>query len=392
MSAPYTYLDHAATTPVRPELLDAMLPYLGGEHFGNPSSAHRAGRQARAGLDQARREIAEALGLEPSGVIFTSGGTEADNLAVIGAALAARSAGRRMLVAVSATEHKAVLAAAHAVAHHGGEERILPVDSRGQPDPGAVDAVLRETPAVMSVMWVNNETGAIQPVTELARRCAARGVTFHTDLVQAVGRVPIDLRRAGVDLATISGHKLGAPKGIGALLMRKGTPLEPLQHGGSQQAGVRPGTENVAGAVALGRAVTLAVRELEQEARRLGRLCSLLRERLAAAIPDIVIASGDGPRAPHIINLMVPGCDGGALLMHLDLAGIAASGGSACQSGATEPSHVLTAMGTPAALAIGAVRFSLGRTTSEEDIARLVAVFPGIVRKVRTLQEAGSRG
>lgn len=392
MSGPYTYLDHAATTPVRPEVLEAMLPYLGSERFGNPSSAHRAGREARAGLERARREIGEALGAEPSEVVFTSGGTEADNLAIIGSALAARSAGRRMLAAVPGTEHKAVLAAAHEVAHLGGEERILPVDGDGRVSLEAVDAVLREMPAIVSVMWVNNETGLIQPIAALAERCRTAGVSFHTDLVQAVGRVPLSLTDARIDLATISGHKLGAPKGIGALLVRKGPPLEPLLHGGSQQGGLRPGTENIAGAVGLGRAVSLAVAELEAEARRLSALRTTLLERLRTAVPDLVIAAGEGPRAPHILNVMVPGADGGVLLMHLDLAGIGASGGSACQSGATEPSHVLSAMGLPRELAAGAVRFSLGRGTTEADLERLAGVFPGIVRKARGPLEATAHG
>jgi cysteine desulfurase len=382
------YLDHAATTPVRPEVLEAMLPYLGSDRFGNPSSAHRLGRAAHSGLEQARREVAEAVGTEPSSVVFTSGGTEADNLAILGSAFAARSAGRRMLAAVAATEHKAVLAAAHAVVHHGGEERILPVDGHGCLDQGALDDALVEHPAIVSVMWANNETGVLQPIPDIARRCEERGTLFHTDLVQAFGRVPVSLRAAPVALATLSGHKLGAPKGIGALIVRKGTPLEPILHGGSQQGALRPGTENVAGAVALGRAAQLAVQERAAEAVRLGALRDDLAKALRDVVPDLVIPGESAARVPHILNLLVPGAESGALLMHLDLSGIAASGGSACQTGAPEPSHVLLAMGVPRDVAAGAVRFSLGRSTKAEDVARVAEVWPALVARVRRVGEA----
>src|SRR5918999_5114912 len=244
---PPVYLDHAATTPVRAEVLEAMMPYLTDRSFGNPSSAHRFGRAARAGIEQARRQIAEALGAEPSQVIFTSGGTEADNLSIVGAALAARERGAAMCAAVSAIEHKAVLAAAHAVCHLGGREVLLPVDSSGRLELDALDAALVEEPSVVSVMWVNNETGVIQPVAEIAGRCRDAGVTFHTDAVQALGKVPVSVTRLSCTLLTISGHKIGAPKGIGALIVRDRKAVEAIIHGGGQQFGIRPGTENVAG-------------------------------------------------------------------------------------------------------------------------------------------------
>src|ERR1043166_6751584 len=345
MPPPPVYLDHAATTPVRRDVLQAMLPYLDGANFGNPSSAHRYGRTARAGLEQARREVAHAVGVEPSQVVFTSGGTEADNLAVIGAALAARDHGKPMLVAVSRVEHKAVLAAAHEVKHLGGEEVILPVDRDGQLDLDGLDAALARHPAVVSVMWVNNETGIRQPVEEIAARCERSGVLLHSDAVQAFGKVPVGLRDFPCTLLTISGHKIGAPKGIGALIVRDRKAIEALIHGGGQQFGIRPGTENVAGAVALGRAATLAVQEQPGTAARLAELRDALAGRLRAAVSDLVQHGAAAPRAPHILNLGVPGTDSEALLMHLDLAGVAASGGSACSTGAMEPSHVLTAMG-----------------------------------------------
>ena len=385
MSPSPVYLDHAATTPVRPEVLEAMLPYLTEQAFGNPSSAHRFGRAARAGIEQARREVAAGVGAEPNQVIFTSGGTEADNLSVLGAALAARERGGRMAVAVSATEHKAVLAAAHAVCHLGGSERILPVDAAGRLDLEALDQALAERPAVVSVMWVNNEVGTVQPVREIAARCQAAGVTFHTDAVQAFGKLPVSLHDLPCTLLTISGHKLGAPKGIGALVVRDRKAVEAIIHGGGQQYGLRPGTENVAGAVALGRAVALAAQDQADEAERLGALRDTLAERLLAAVADLHVNGRDGERAPHVLNLSVAGADSEALLMHLDLAGVAASSGSACTTGAVEPSHVLVAMGVPRELALGAIRFSLGRESTAADVDRVVEVMPSVVAKVRKL-------
>ena len=383
--SPSVYLDHAATTPVRAEVLEAMLPYLGEQTFGNPSSGHRYGRAARAGLEQARREVAAAVGAEPNQVIFTSGGTEADNLGIVGSALAARDRGARMCACVSAIEHKAILAAAHYVCHLGGSETILPVESAGVLDLGALDRALAERPAVVSVMWVNNEVGVIQPVGEIAGRCRAAGVAFHTDAVQAFGKIPISMRDLPCTLLTISGHKIGAPKGIGALIVRDRKAVEAIIHGGGQQFGIRPGTENVAGAVALGRAAQLAVAEQAAEADRLEALRERLIERLRAAVPDLAVTAEEGPRAPHILGICVPGADSEALLMHFDLAGIAVSGGSACSTGAIEPSHVLTAMGMPRELALGAIRFSFGHGTTESDVERAAEIFPAVVEKVRRL-------
>lgn len=379
------YLDHAATTPVRPEVLEAMLPYLGAEAFGNPSSAHKIGRTARAGLEQARREVAEAVGCEPNQVIFTSGGTEADNLAVVGGALAARDRGARMRVAVEATAHKAILAAAHAVVHLGGEEEILPVLGNGQLDLGALDAALGRKPALVSVMWVNNETGALQDVVAIGRRCEAAGAIFHIDAVQAFGKIAIDFRALPVAMLTISGHKVGAPKGIAALIVRDRHVTEAIIHGGGQQYGIRPGTENVAGAVALGRAAKLAAAGQATDARALESLRDELWEQLRSAVPDLVRHAADGPHAAHILSVSVPGADSEALLMHLDLGGVCASSGSACTTGSVEPSHVMQAMGVPRDLALGALRFSLGHETTRADIARAVEVFPKVVEKVRKL-------
>ncbi|HET8650167.1 MAG TPA: cysteine desulfurase family protein [Gemmatimonadales bacterium] len=391
MTTTSVYLDHAATTPVRPEVLEAMLPYLGPEAFGNPSSAHAFGRTARAGLDQARRDVAAAVDAEPNQVIFTSGGTEADNLAIIGAAIAARDRGGRMCAVVSAIEHKAILAAAHAVCHLGGEEIILPVDHCGRIVLSALEEALAGQPAIVSTMWVNNEVGVVQAVDEIASRCRAAQVCFHTDGVQAFGKVPVSLKSLDCTLLSLSGHKIGAPKGIGALIVRDRKALESIIHGGGQQYGLRPGTENVAGAVGMGVAARLAAAAQEAESRRVGALRDELQARLCAAIPEAVVHAADGPRAPHVLSISVPGADAQALLMHLDLAGIAASAGSACSTGAVEPSHVLTALGVPREVALGTIRFSLGHETTADDIARVAEVFPTAVARVRELVGALSR-
>ncbi|HEV8265009.1 MAG TPA: cysteine desulfurase family protein [Gemmatimonadales bacterium] len=385
MTKRVVYLDNAATTAVRPEVLEAMLPYLGKDAFGNPSSAHRFGRAARAGIEAAKRQVAEALGAEPNEVIFTSGGTEADNLAIIGAALAARDRGGPFRVAVSATEHKAALAAAHAVQHLGGEEIILPVTASGTVDQAALDAALARGVALVSVMWVNNEVGTVQPVARIARRCSETGVLFHTDAVQAFGKVPVSLRDVPCTLLTLSGHKIGAPKGIGALIVRDRHAVEAIIHGGGQQFGIRPGTENVPGIVALGTAAELAAREQAELAGRLAALRDELERRLVEIIPDAVINGWQGERAPHVSNVSIPGTDSEAMLMHLDLAGIACSSGSACSTGAVEPSHVLSAMGVPRELGVAALRFSFGKDNAAEDVDALAAAIPKIVEKVRAL-------
>jgi cysteine desulfurase len=379
------YLDNAATTPVRPEVLEAMLPYLGSEAFGNPSSAHRFGRAARAGIEEARRQVADAVGAEPNQVIFTSGGTEADNLAIIGAALAARDHGGPIRVAVAATEHKAVLAAAHALAAYGGDEIILPVDPSGIVDEAALDAALDRGVAVVSVMWVNNEVGTIQPVAAIARHCRDADVAFHCDAIQAFGKIPISLAEAPCTLLALSGHKIGAPKGIGALVVRDRRAIEALIHGGGQQFGIRPGTENVPGIIALGRAAELAAAEQAAFAARVVALRDELERHVREIIPDVVINGADVPRAPHVSNMSIPGTDSEALLMHLDLAGIACSSGSACSTGSVEPSHVLAAMGLPRELGIAALRVSFGKETTADDVEAFLGALPKVVEKVRAL-------
>ncbi|HXQ29173.1 MAG TPA: cysteine desulfurase family protein [Gemmatimonadales bacterium] len=389
MALRFTYLDNAATTAVRPEAFEAMRPFLGRD-FGNPSSMHRFGRAARAAVEHARRAVAAALGAEPNQVFFTSGGTEADNLAVIGGALAARTRGGPFRVAVTALEHKAVLDAAHFVEHLGGEAVVLPVSETGL-DLDALDAALAHGVAVVSVMWVNNEVGVIQSVDRLAVRCRQAGAQFHTDAVQAVGKVPVSLRDTDIGLLSLSGHKIGAPQGTGALLVRDRRAIEPLLHGGGQQFGVRPGTENVPGIVALGKAVELAVAEQADLTERLRALRDDLEQRLLALAPDAVIHGSRAERAPHISTVSIPGTDSGTMLMHLDLAGIACSAGSACRTGDTTGSHVLAALGVPPELATGVLRFSFGRDNTAADVDAAISALPGAIGRVRALASALQR-
>lgn len=378
------YLDHAATTPVRPEVLEAMTPFFG-PRFGNPSSTHRWGRDARAALDEARERVASCLGAAPDEVCFTSGGTESDNLAVLGGWRILRAQGRTAIVS-SPIEHKAVLEAVHQAAKEGAEERLLKVRKSGAVDLDDAKAKLTAGDlALCSVMWINNETGVIQPIAELAALTKAAGGIFHTDAVQAFGKVDVDARKIPFDFASVSGHKVGAPKGIGAFYIRRGTPLEPLFFGGSQDRGRRPGTENVAAAVGLARAMELALAEREAHWTQLAEMRDRLEAALVARIPDALVHGRDAERAPHILSISVPGTDSESLLMALDLQGVAASSGSACQSGSVTPSHVLAAMGVRADLASAAIRMSLGALTTDADVDRVAELFPALIAKARGL-------
>lgn len=375
------YFDHAATTPVKPEVLDAMTPYFGAR-FGNPSSVHRWGREARVALDEARERVAACLGANADEVCFTSCGTEGDNLAVLGVFRSQRASGRTVAV-TTPIEHKAVLAAVHEVQREGGSERFVPVLANGRVDKHAFTRLVDSNVAVASVMWVNNETGVIQPIALLAEHAKARGAIFHTDGVQAFAKVHIDAREIPFDLLTISGHKLGAPKGIGALYVRRGTPLEPLSYGGAQDRGRRAGTENVAFAVGLAVAAELAITAREQECARLLAFRERLERGLLEAIRDAVIHGADSERAPHVTNVSFPGVSSESMLMALDLRGIACSAGSACQSGSVSASHVLSAMGVAPELASCALRLSTGMLTDDAAIARLLEVLPALVHKAR---------
>ena len=380
------YLDHAATTPVREEVFEAMKPFYG-PRFGNPSSTHRWGREARAALDEARERVGRCLGARPDEICFTSGGTEADNLAILGAWRALKAKGRRAVV-TTPIEHKAILGAVHQAAHEGAEERFLTMTGDGVVDPASFDDLVDDDVAVCSMMWINNEIGTIQPVPELAAKAKERGALMHTDAVQAFGKVPIDAQKQQFDFLSISGHKFGAPKGIGALFIRRGVHLEPLMHGGTQDRGRRPGTENVAAAVGLARAAELTLAECEAHCARIQKLRDRLEAGILAKVPDAVIHGRGALRAPHVTNVSVPGTDSESLLMALDLRGIAASGGSACQSGSIEPSHVLRAIGVRPELASAAIRMSLGTLTTDQCIDRVIEVFPALVAKARQLATA----
>jgi cysteine desulfurase len=350
---------------------------------------HRWGREARTALDEAHERVGRCLGATADEIVFTSCGTEADNMALIGVWRARRGeAGSRRAAVSTPIEHKAVLGALHQIAKEGGEERLLTVESSGLVDLGSFDELVREDTAVCSVMWVNNETGTLQDIPALAERARSRGVVFHTDAVQAFGKVDIDARLTPFDLLSISGHKIGAPKGIGALYIRRGTPMEPLLFGGSQDRGRRPGTENVAMAVGLACAAELAVAEREEECRRLEALRDRLETAILARVPDAIFHGRGAPRAPHISNVSVPGTESESMLIALDLRGIACSAGSACQSGSIEPSHVLGAIGAPSDVAKAAIRFSLGALSTEASIDRVAEVFPMLAEKARRLATA----
>lgn len=370
------YLDHAATTPVRPEVRDAMAPWLG-ESWGNPSSLHAWGRRAQAALEEARERVAAALGAAPDEVVFTSGGTEANHLAVVGRALAAR--GHRVLV--SAVEHRSVLGAASLAEDLGNPMERIPVDGDGRIDLDALAEALGRGPAaVVSVQWVNNELGTLQPLPEVVERAARWGAVVHTDAVQAIGKVPVAWS-VGVDLLSLSGHKLGAPAGVGALVIRRGVSVAPLFRG-AQERGRRGGTEPLAAIVGLAVAVELAVREQEAQVARWRALQRRLEEGLRARLPDVWIHAADVARSPALVSFSVPDADG--LVLALDVEGIAVSTGSACASGSPEPSHVLAAIGLPEERRGGTVRVSFGRTTTEADVDRLLDALPRVVARLRT--------
>lgn len=360
---PMLYVDHAATTPMRPEVAEAMRPFYS-DTFGNPSGVHEISRRAKDALEEARERVAQILRCEPLEVVFTSGGTESDNLALKGAALAA---GRRGGVVTVATEHEAVLQSAAFLSRIGCPVKILGVDRDGLVDPEAVAAAVDEETAVVSVMWANNETGVIQPVAEIAAavRAVSDRVLVHSDAVQAA--VSEEVTFDDVDLLTIAGHKFGGPKGVGVLVVRSGILLEPVLHGGGQELGRRSGTHNVAGAVGFATALELAVADRERFRRDVGEARRRFEERLISKRPDVVINAPEDRRLVQHSHVRIPGTRNETVLIRLDRAGVAASAGSACQSGASTPSHVLTAMGRTFEEARESLRFSFGWTTRPED-------------------------
>ncbi|HEX2235040.1 MAG TPA: cysteine desulfurase family protein [Actinomycetota bacterium] len=375
------YLDHAATTPLRPEAADAMLE--ASEHFGNPSSVHAFGRRARRALEDARDRVAAAVGASPSEVVFTAGGTEADNLALKGAADKRRGNGDH--VVATSIEHHAVLHAVAWLGSRGMRTTLVDVDTTGVVDPGSVAEAVGRSTILVSTMAVNNEIGTVQPVAEVSEavRAANPRALVHTDAVQALGNLPVDVHAWGVDLAAFAAHKIGGPKGVGALFVRAHTPLEPLLHGGGQERGLRSGTPNVAGIVGFGVACELAAKEVHEKAERVRALRDRLLAGVLAAVPDAVVNGDLEARAPNNLNVSIPGAEGETLLLLLDRAGIACSSGSACASGALDPSHVLLAIGVPRPLALGSLRFSLGATSTEEDVDAVVAALPDVVARAR---------
>ena len=373
------YLDNNATTPVLPEIFEAMRPYFG-EHFGNASSIHHHGQETRAAVEDARESVAALLGCRASEIVFTSGGTEADNLAIAGLVAAGDH------VITSSIEHHAVLLACNRLEEIGCEVTVLPVDGRSLVDPDDVRRALRPNTKLISIMMANNETGVLQPVEEIAKIAVEAGVCFHTDAVQAAGKVPIDVQRIGCRALTISGHKIHAPQGIGALYLRKGTQIQPLFYGGRHERSRRAGTENVPGIVGLGRAAKLAKDAFDRgDDKRMAAMRDRLQQGILAQVDEAGINGEGAVRVSNTTNIHFDHIDGEALVIALDLKGLAVSTGAACSSGAIEPSHVLVAMGLRADQARASIRFSLGKQTVAEDIDYALALVPETVARLREL-------
>lgn len=375
------YLDHAATTPCRPEAIQAMLPFLG-EVFGNPSSIHAAGQASRRALDEARDQVAEAIGACPEEVFFTSSGTEADNLALVGAFLAS-SGGRKHLISTKA-EHKAILKTLEFLQGLGAEVTYLPLDEYGTVDPDDLRRAIRSDTLLVSLMWANNEVGTLAPMREISRITTEAGVLLHTDAVQVAGALPMDVNDPRVDLLSLSAHKFYGPKGIGALYIRRGVSVQPILYGGTQERKRRPGTENVPGIVGMAAALSLAAREVSETAPRVTGLRDQLIGGVLGHVPGAVLNGHPTGRLPNNASFSFPGLETEMLLLNLDLEGVAASSGSACTAGAVEPSHVLSALGYPYDRAISGLRFSLGRTTTESDVSEAARILAAVVRRLRS--------
>jgi cysteine desulfurase len=381
------YLDHAASTPILPEAVAAVSAAM--TSTGNPSSLHAAGRRARRLVEESRESLAHSLGARPSEVVFTGGGTESDNLAVKGVYLARRAADpRRTRILASAVEHHAVLDAVEwLAAQEGAQVTWLEVDDLGRVHPDVLESALGDDVALVSVMWVNNEVGTVQPIRALADLAHDAGVPFHTDAVQAVGQLPLDFGASGVDAMTVTGHKFGGPLGAGALLLGRDVVCTPLLHGGGQERDVRSGTVDVPGVAGLAAAAAVAVERQPETARRLAALRDDLVARVRSAVPDAILNGDRGPgRLPGNAHFSFPGCEGDSLLLLLDARGVEVSTGSACSAGVARPSHVLLAMGADEERARGSLRFSLGHTSTAADVDALVDVLPGVVDRARLVR------
>ena len=374
------YLDHAATTAVSPEVLESMLPFFS-ESFGNPSGVYATGREAHRAVDRARRQAAEAIGALPQEIYFTSGGSESDSWALTGAAFAGRARGNHLIT--SSVEHHAVLHTCRWLEKQGFQVTYLPVDSFGRVDPEELERAIRPETILISVMAANNEIGTLEPAEQIGGIARAHGIPFHTDAVQAMGVLPVDVNAWKADMLSLSAHKFHGPKGVGLLYVRKGIRLDSLIHGGAQERGMRAGTENVPGIAGMGKAMELAAAGIPERAEKLRKLRDRLIRGLREAVPGIRLNGHPTERLPGCAHFSIPGADGEAALLRMDLAGIAVSGGSACTSGSTEPSHVLRAIGLEPELAKGGLRFTLGEENTEEEIDEALRVLPAIVKDLR---------
>ncbi len=383
------YLDNAATTAVSQPVMEAMLPYYM-QVYGNPSSVHSTGRDAKKAVERARRQVASALGCSAQEIYFTAGGSESDNWALKGAAFAHQEKGRHIIT--TQIEHHAILHTCQWLETQGWQVTYLPVDADGFVTAQQVENALRPDTVLVSVMAANNEIGTLEPVAEIGALCHERGVLFHTDAVQAVGAIPLDVEALHADMLSLSAHKFHGPKGIGALYIRKGVKIDPLIHGGAQERGHRAGTENLPGIVGLGKAIELAEEGLAENAARMTFLRNRLASGLTAAIPDMRINGTMEKRLPNNVNVSFAGIEGEAVLLRLDLEGIAASSGSACTAGSLDPSHVLTAIGLTRDEAKGSLRLTLGTDTTQADIDEVVAKLPGIVASLREMTSWCGRG
>lgn len=379
------YLDYNSTTPVDKAVIEEMQRIMA-ETYGNPSSVHRMGQKARVVLEESRERIAAVIHAEPSCIYFTSGGTEADNLAVKGAAYARRRKGRHLIT--SRVEHHAVLKPMQYLEKEGFEVTYLDCDASGRVSPDDLRHAIREDTTVASIIMAGNETGEIQPIAELAAVCRETGVVFHTDAVQAVGKLAVDVKQLGIDMLSFSGHKFYGPKGIGGLYVRRGLSITPLLHGGSHEKRKRAGTENVPAAAGMAKALEIAEKHRETEHTRLAELGAHFIDAVTSKIPDVYLNGSRDNRIPSTVNLSFRGVEGEAILLSLDLKGVAASSGSACSSGSLESSHVLEAMGVDPVLAQGSIRFSMGRFTTREEIDYTVSILPEIIERLRSMSAA----
>lgn len=373
------YLDHAATTPTDPAVVQAMLPYFT-EVYGNPSSVHAFGRESRRSVEAARRQVASAIGAKPSEIYFTNGGTESDNWALKGTAFALQGKGRHIIT--TAVEHHALLHTCQWLEKQGFAVTYLPVDALGRVNPDDVSSAIRPDTILISVMMANNEVGTLEPVAEIGKIAQSHGILFHTDAVQAIGAVPVQVEDLHADMLSLSGHKFYGPKGIGVMYLRTGVRVDHLLHGGAQERGQRAGTENLPAIVGLGEAIRLSQQRMGDN-ERIAALRDQLQAGILAALPDARVNGDPAHRLPGNLNVCFPDVDGEALLLRLDLAGVGASGGSACTSGSVDPSHVLLAMGLDRDHARSSIRFSLGRDNTEEEIRTVLDILPAIVHDLQ---------